>query len=473
MVDFHGKRVYPVIVAPMGAVTDENNYKIWLENNFLCVVPRTVDFEKRLEISKETFASFSLNEAKSLVNLWAPKDSGKHFICIDIAHGTMRQLYDVCSDLKKLMGDDIVIMTGNVANPEAYHYYARNGIDFMRACIGTGSRCVIEGTKIRMADGAEKPIEKVVIGDFVLTRNGSKRVINTFSKIACRYVTINNKITTTPNHKFYTDDGWIEAYKLSETANIFNDQAGKERVESLLISLSEKGKNFYDIEVEDEHEYFANGFLVHNCTTSCNVGVHYPTGTLIDGLRMKKDDWADYHEKATEIIVDGGISNFDDIQKCIALGAWGVMSGSIFAKAQEACEPIVFLNPNNLNMADAIPAEEYYEKLAELKERSSVFENDDNEYWSAYKKLSQRKPYRSYWGMSTRKAQKATGGSGKTTAEGIERPIPVEYPIAKWADNMASYMRSCMSYTGCRTIKEMREETELIVNLSGDRSFRK
>ena len=232
-------------------------------------------------------------------------------------------------------------------------------------------------------------------------------------------------------------------------------------------------KKVYDLEVEGAHSYIANGFIVHNCTTSCNVGVHYPTGTLIDELRMKKDDWADYHEKATEIIVDGGISNFDDIQKCIALGAWGVMSGSIFAKAQEACEPIVFLNPNNLNMADAIPAEEYFEKLAELKERSSVFENDDNEYWSAYKKLSQRKPYRSYWGMSTRKAQKATGGSGKTTAEGIERPIPVEYPIAKWADNMASYMRSCMSYTGCRTIKEMREETELIVNLSGDRSCRK
>ena len=75
--------------------------------------------------------------------------------------------------------------------------------------------------------------------------------------------------------------------------------------------------------------------------------------------------------------------------------------------------------------------------------------------------------------MSTKKAQKLTGGSGNTTAEGISKPIPVEYPIAKWADNMASYMRSCMSYTGCKTIEEMRKETELIINLSGDKSFRK
>ena len=248
-------------------------------------------------------------------------------------------------------------------------------------------------------------------------------------------------------------------------------------VEIKSIKKLKKKKAVYDIEVDCEHNYFANNFLVHNCTTSCNVGVHYPTATLIDELRMQKEKWDECPPpncgNPTEIIVDGGIANFDDIQKCIALGAFAVMSGSIFAKAQEACEPIVFLQPDNLNMADAIPAKEYYEKLAELKNRSELLETDDNEYWAAYKKLSQRKPYRLYYGMSTKMAQKKTGGSGKTTSEGIAKPIPVEYPIAKWAENMADYMKSCMSYTGCRTIDEMRRDTELVINLSGDRSFRK
>ena len=354
MINLCGRRVFPVIVSPMGSVTDENNYKVWLDNGFICVVPRTVDLEKRIEISKETFASFSLSEAEGLSVGDLFDDGAKHYVCIDIAHGTMNRLYATCVMLKRRFRENIVIMTGNVANPEAYPYYAKNGIDYMRACIGTGSRC----------------------------------------------------------------------------------------------------------------------------TTSCNVGVHYPTATLIDKLRMEKDHWhysrENYNDGVeTEIIPDGGISNFDDIQKCIALGAFAVMSGSIFAKAQEACEPIVFLHPDNLNMADAIPAEEYAEKLKELKERSDNMDTDDNEYWMAYKKLSQRKPYRLYYGMSTKKAQKLTGGSGNTTAEGISKPIPVEYPIAKWADNMASYMRSCMSYTGCKTIEEMRKETELIINLSGDKSFRK
>ena len=64
MIEMCGRKVHPVIVAPMAAVTDENNYKVWLDNNFICVVPRTVDFEKRLEICKDTFCSFSLEEAE-------------------------------------------------------------------------------------------------------------------------------------------------------------------------------------------------------------------------------------------------------------------------------------------------------------------------------------------------------------------------------------------------------------------------
>ena len=334
-----GREVYPVIVSPMGAVTDENNYKVWLDHKFICVVPRTVAFEKRLEICKETFASFSLLEAEKLFDLPV---GPKRYVCIDIAHGTMDRLYQVCQMLRQAFDDTIVIMTGNVANPEAYDWYDNSGIDFMRIGVGTGSRC----------------------------------------------------------------------------------------------------------------------------TTSCNVGVHYPTATLIDELSMRKEDILG----RTELIMDGGISNFDDIPKCIALGCLGVMSGSIFAKADEACEPIVYLHPDNLNLADAIPFDEYQEKLNKLQD---LVDEDPDTYKPAYEKLLKRKPYRKYYGMSTKLAQKITGGSGKKTSEGIIKPIPVEYPIAKWAENMEDYLRSAMSYAGVCNIEQMRRETELIVNLSGDKSFRK
>lgn len=348
---------YPVIVSPMGAVTNEHNYKTWLNEKFMCVVPRTVDIEKRLEIMYEAFASFSLNEAEDILKFVDLKGRTA-YVCIDIAHGTMNRLYEVCKYLKHHYGQQMIIMTGNVANPNAYIYYANAGIDYLRACIGTGSRC----------------------------------------------------------------------------------------------------------------------------TTSANVGVHYPTATLLDELRMEKERWEiEYGRPApTKIIADGGIANFDDIQKCLALGADLVMSGSIFAKSWEACGNIGYMHPDNLNMADAIPEKIYFEKidsfehvLKDMVQEYEKYREEIAQVTESLAKMRKRKPYREYYGMSTKRAQKETGGNGTTTSEGISRPIPIEYNIAKWADNMKSYLISVMSYTNSRNLEDLAKNTELVINLSGDKSFRK
>lgn len=244
-------------------------------------------------------------------------------------------------------------------------------------------------------------------------------------------------------------------------------------IEIKSIEIKRGTKWVYDIEVEKEHHYIANRYVVHNCTTSCNVGVHYPSASLIDGLRIQKEKYEFNHGSShTKIIADGGIKNFDEIQKCICLGADAVMSGNIFARAEEACGPIVFLHTDNLNMADAILQKDYLEKIEYLREYTAEYPNDE-EMEDAYRKLMKRKPYREYYGMSTKKAQKITGGSGKKTSEGIIRPILVEYPIAKWAENMNDYLASCMSYCGVTTIDEFRKEAEVIISMSGDKSFKK
>lgn len=356
-INFYGKDYYPVIVAPMGAVTNEHNYKTWLDEKFLCVVPRTVDLMERLNIMYETFASFSLSEAE---NTLASLDLGdkRAYVCIDIAQGTMNRLYEICKTLKEKYGQQMIIMTGNVANPEAYAYYANIGIDYMRVCIGTGSRC----------------------------------------------------------------------------------------------------------------------------TTSCNVGIHYPTATLIDELRMEKEKWEHVHgiPAPTKIIADGGISHFDEIQKCLALGADLVMSGNIFARSWEACGNVGYMHPDNLNMTDAIPEDVYNGKINSLETTLKWMIQDYEKYKTeisqiteSLSKMRKRKPFREYYGMSTKRAQRETGGNGTTTSEGISRPIPIEYNIAKWADNMKGYLVSVMSYTNSRNLEELSENTELIINLSGDKSFRK
>lgn len=140
-----GRSVYPIFASPMESVIDENNYRIFLENKITPVIPRTVqqrlNIQERLLLAQETFVSFSLAEAQALCDDGVFYNfKGTLYICIDMAHGTLNSLYDTCKLIKSKY-NNVVIMTGNVNNPEAYFYYANAGIDYLRLTIGSGSRC--------------------------------------------------------------------------------------------------------------------------------------------------------------------------------------------------------------------------------------------------------------------------------------------------------------------------------------------
>lgn len=144
------RETYPIFVAPMAAVTDEMNYKTWIENKVTPIVPRSVQgrlsIDERLKISNETFVSFSLSEVETLFEedrfrKVDDDDNDVFYICIDIAHGTLSALYRICHQIKTKYWDRVVIMTGNIANPNAYLDYCRAGIDYVRCSVGTGSRC--------------------------------------------------------------------------------------------------------------------------------------------------------------------------------------------------------------------------------------------------------------------------------------------------------------------------------------------
>lgn len=216
----------------------------------------------------------------------------------------------------------------------------------------------------------------------------------------------------------------------------------------------------YDLTVDVDETYNINGVIVHNsrCTSSANVSIHFPMATLLDMLNEERKAYAHSHNgnAPTKIVADGGIGWFDDIQKSLALGADAVMCGKIFAECEEACDRI------------------YYAMSLEAAQ------NKDNRIYPANEEDGPEfskdgyKRFRDYYGMSTKKAQRKTGGSGCKTSEGIDRPVEVKHPVAKWVDNMQSYLRSCMTYTNSHTIKELRENAQVIIlGGSGDAAYRK
>ena len=100
-VNICNREVLPIFVAPMASVTDENNYRTWLDNKVTPVIPRSVQtrisFLERVELAKKTFVSFSLEEANSFYSIVKNGDiDTTYYICIDIAHGTLSALYDIC-----------------------------------------------------------------------------------------------------------------------------------------------------------------------------------------------------------------------------------------------------------------------------------------------------------------------------------------------------------------------------------------
>jgi hypothetical protein len=131
---------YPIFAAPMSCVVDDNNWKEFADNGVTPVIPRTVDYNKRVELMKLTFVAMGLKEFERVTE--DPRNFfTRSYICVDIANGHMTHMMEMCKKSKTVYGDKIIIMAGNIARPETYDLYAKSGIDYIRLGIGSGNVC--------------------------------------------------------------------------------------------------------------------------------------------------------------------------------------------------------------------------------------------------------------------------------------------------------------------------------------------
>ena len=128
--------------------------------------------------------------------------------------------------------------------------------------------CFTGDTRIITIDGS-KAIELInkddIVKTFDLKNNELKEsiVTKTFKhKNPDGYIVINNILKTTPNHPFYSNGEWKEAGKLVIGDKILYMDGVEHKVKS--IDAVDKSLDVYNIEVDDTHNYFAEGYLVHN-----------------------------------------------------------------------------------------------------------------------------------------------------------------------------------------------------------------
>lgn len=149
--------------------------------------------------------------------------------------------------------------------------------------------CFVAGTKIKMADGTEKNIEDIKIDDEVLSfnettgTNESKKVVSLNDPIHNDLIKVKLsngiEIMCTQDHPFYVEGLNIASYKPNLTNERYN--IGKEAIQLKqgdLVRLSTSSQTAvvgveelplqdtqtYIFTVEDNHNFYANGVLVHN-----------------------------------------------------------------------------------------------------------------------------------------------------------------------------------------------------------------
>ena len=206
------------------------------------------EFLKRVKtVAKEGSEKLSKQMSKviksgKLDNVIASMDAGKHYIV--------------------KMRDGTVTAIEKTGLPEK-----------IRVCLGNG--CFIAGTLVTTKSGL-KPIEEIVIGDYVLSineetgENSYKKITDTLVRSTQEICTIeleNGNIKSTTGHLFMVKDKWWKAAVELVAGDVLVTSDGEEQVVKS-VKVEEKGYPVitYNLTVEDNHTFFVNeeGILTHN-----------------------------------------------------------------------------------------------------------------------------------------------------------------------------------------------------------------
>ena len=157
----------------------------------------------------------------------------------------------------------------------------------------------IASTQILMADGSYKSIEEIKAGDKVVSYDLDNQLFVDNEVISTTngnkgYLLINDKLGITLNQKVYiVDKGFIQAQEVSVGDYLLNESEENVRVNSIKDYLEEV--DVYDLVLKSPHNFFADGYLVHNL-----IGV--PSGVMCTQI-YTQIGYAK-SEPATALVVD-------------------------------------------------------------------------------------------------------------------------------------------------------------------------
>jgi hypothetical protein len=194
------------------------------------------------------------------------------------------------------------------------------------------NKCFVAGTQINMADGTTKNIEDVEVGEYILGYSGPNKVLGLHrpliktelpngSYVNLKLVSLNNEpYFFTEDHFFASTDGTWKSMnpELSELLHkeaiehddliITQMEIGDELIminkniiiTSLKLKEEDPNTQLYNFVLDNDHTYYANGYLVHNKKVLCTEANRQ--GYLSDELLKADEDYARKYIDSTTIL---------------------------------------------------------------------------------------------------------------------------------------------------------------------------
>lgn len=163
-------------------------------------------------------------------------------------------------------------------------------------------RCLPAGTKVLMADNNYKNIEDIKLGDIVVGPNGLRKVLNFFEQgrqPLYQVDTANGSFRCTGNHKVWVDTKqgptWVEAKALTKGDLLVKKSDSylpSSNIPVEKVFLTVYSAETYDIEVDVDHAFFADNFLVSN-----SAEWHGFDSSDVEGNSCKDNLWVEVDGK--------------------------------------------------------------------------------------------------------------------------------------------------------------------------------
>jgi len=147
--DSYTKLELPVISSPMDTITENEMAIAMCQAGGLGIIHRYNSITQQTALVRSVAAVGSQRYIGAAIGVTgdyeeracALYDAGARILCIDVAHGHHSLVKNALSTLRKIFGNKLHMMAGNVATLEGFDALASWGADSIRVGIGGGSIC--------------------------------------------------------------------------------------------------------------------------------------------------------------------------------------------------------------------------------------------------------------------------------------------------------------------------------------------